>query len=141
MRFFSTEVPKLVSRQFGDEVVLANYETGLYYCMTDNAAKIWLALRAGWSDKETASAFASHYSSVANDVASQVSDFIAHLTAEGIILPIEGETKRQQWELAAAPHFEPPLLERFDDLRNLLLLDPVHDVDDKGWPVQADDAS
>jgi hypothetical protein len=31
--------------------------------------------------------------------------------------------------------FEPPLLEKFDDLQDLILLDPVHEVlEEEGWP-------
>src|SRR5579862_7446085 len=126
MRFFSTDVPMLIGRQFGDEVVLANYETGLYYSLMDNAAKIWLALKAGLPDEEIADAFARCHASTANDVATQVSGFIARLAAEGIIVPIKEAPARQQWELAASPHFQLPVLERYDDLRDLLLLDPVH---------------
>jgi hypothetical protein len=30
--------------------------------------------------------------------------------------------------------FQPPLFEKFTDMEAMLLLDPVHDVDDEGWP-------
>jgi hypothetical protein len=33
--------------------------------------------------------------------------------------------------------FEPPLLEKFTDMEDLLLLDPVHEVDGRGWPHPA----
>ena len=31
--------------------------------------------------------------------------------------------------------FEAPTLDRFDDLQGLLLIDPIHDVGDAGWPL------
>jgi hypothetical protein len=28
----------------------------------------------------------------------------------------------------------PPVLERYTDMQELLFLDPIHDVDESGWP-------
>jgi hypothetical protein len=30
--------------------------------------------------------------------------------------------------------FEPPILEKYVDMQDLLLLDPIHEVDERGWP-------
>jgi hypothetical protein len=32
-----------------------------------------------------------------------------------------------------------PVVQRYDDLEDLLLLDPIHEVDDAGWPVARTD--
>jgi hypothetical protein len=38
--------------------------------------------------------------------------------------------------------YVPPVLERFDDVRNLLLIDPIHQVDQEyGWPKGMGNAS
>jgi hypothetical protein len=37
--------------------------------------------------------------------------------------------------------FEPPLLEKYTDMQDLVLLDPVHEVDSTGWPAPKPDAS
>jgi hypothetical protein len=140
MRFFSTNVPMLVGRQFGDEVVLANYETGLYYSMTDTAAKIWLGLKAGLSAEEVVGAFANCHATDAKIVEASVADFVDRLSAERIIVPAAQAGERQDWHLVETGQFRPPELERYDDLRDLLLLDPVHDVDEAGWPVRTSDA-
>ncbi len=31
-------------------------------------------------------------------------------------------------------HFEPPKLAKYTNMSDLLMLDPVHDVDEQGWP-------
>ena len=33
--------------------------------------------------------------------------------------------------------FEAPVLEKYTDMQTLLLVDPVHEVDDRGWPHEA----
>ena len=40
--------------------------------------------------------------------------------------------------------FVPPTLEKYTDMQDLVLLDPVHEVDERGWPhaqaaAQSDD--
>ena len=34
-----------------------------------------------------------------------------------------------------AGQYRSPAIERFDDLEELLVLDPIHEVDEAGWPV------
>lgn len=31
-------------------------------------------------------------------------------------------------------HFEEPIFHKYTDMEDLLLLDPIHDVDETGWP-------
>ena len=44
---------------------------------------------------------------------------------------------------AAAPPRAPgdPMIESYDDMADLLLLDPVHEVGEQGWPVKPDQAA
>ncbi len=130
----------LVSRQFGNEVVLANYENGLYYSLVDIGADIWLGLRAGRTVDDLVAAFSARHPSSAGAIAAGVPGFVDQLLAEGIIARAVNGPERQHWAPMDAEAFSPPALERFDDLRDLLLLDPVHDVGEAGWPLRADDA-
>ena len=40
----------------------------------------------------------------------------------------------------AARVFEAPRLEKYTDMQDLVLLDPVHEVDEQGWPQQRPEA-
>jgi hypothetical protein len=139
VRYFTTEAPKVISKQFDDEVVLANYDSGLYYSLADSGAAIWLALRAGASDQGIVASFTSRFPAASN-AERDISAFIEQLLQEGLIASVEKGNETATPSLAQLQEFQPPALERFDDLKELLLLDPVHDVDDAGWPVKAEDA-
>jgi hypothetical protein len=60
------------------------------------------------------------------------------LSTEGLVVPLEEDaaspdsTNRQP--LPEPSGFEPPVLEKFTDMQDLILLDPVHEVDERGWP-------
>ena len=40
---------------------------------------------------------------------------------------------------AELPNFERPKLGKYTDMQDLLLADPIHEVDEQGWPVQPGD--
>jgi hypothetical protein len=138
---YSTAIPKLVSRQFGDEIVVVNYDSGLYYSLLGTGAQIWLGLNAGASIEDIVAAFSATYPSSVGAISAAIPEFVDYLLKEGLIVQVASKRERQTWSPMAAELFVEPMLERFEDLRDLLLLDPVHDVDEAGWPVRADDAS
>ena len=138
---YSTQVPMLVSRQFDDEVILANFETGLYYSLAGSAADIWLGLKSGATAEEIVAAFAALGGQGTAASKEAINGFIENLLTEKVITPQDGPLDRQPWSLQFSDPYSPPVLERFDDLRDLLFLDPVHDVSDAGWPVRAKDGA
>ncbi len=133
---YTTQVPMLVGRQFDDEVILASFETGLYYSLIGTAADIWLGLKAG-ATAETIAAALSKLG--ANGAADEVNGFIEKLLDEKIIAPCDGLHAPEPWSPQFSNPFSTPVLDRFDDLRDLIFLDPVHDVSEAGWPLQVKD--
>lgn len=139
MRYYATEVPKIISKEFDDEVVLANYDSGLYYSLADSGAKVWLWLKSGASDRDTIAAFTGKFPAAVN-AEQDILGFIEQLVREGLVVATEKRSESPRPPLDQLQEFQPPVLDRFDDLKELLLLDPVHDVDEAGWPVKAEDA-
>jgi hypothetical protein len=138
--YYSTQAPKVVSRQFDDEIIIANFDTGIYYSLTGTAADIWLGLECCASIDEIASALASVDATQSENMAVIVTNFVETLLSEKIIMPLNRVPDRGSWVPQLSTPFSRPTLERFDDLRDLLFLDPVHDVGDAGWPMQAKNA-
>jgi hypothetical protein len=132
--YYSTRVPKVAVQEFDDEVLLANFATGVYYSLTGSAAAIWLGLKSGATVEEIAAAFPVSEAQNNMPMAEVVRSFIEKLLAEKIIVPCDGVPDVQPWHPQFGPSFSLPVLDRFDDLRDLLLLDPVHDVSQAGWP-------
>jgi hypothetical protein len=51
--------------------------------------------------------------------------------------PAAGRNGAEVPSPASRRPFDEPLVERFTDMQNLLLLDPIHEVTEEGWPQQA----
>ena len=56
-------------------------------------------------------------------------------TGESNTAPSRPETTEKDTEVRP---FQPPVLQKFRDMQDLLLMDPIHDVDEAGWPVAGD---
>ena len=114
--------PAVVADEIDGMAVIINLESGAYYSGTESSAEAWAALVAGAGATELAEAMALP--------AASLTTFIAHLIDEG--LQRSRHSPVQPW--SAGPARGALALERFNDLEDLLLLDPVHDVTQQGWP-------
>lgn len=113
--------PEVVHETVDGEVVIIHLGTGVYYSIRGRGVGLWEGAAAG--------ATADRLSRIAPD---EAASFLGNLEAEGLIERIsDGE---DTWRDNGEPVNEPPVLERFTDMEDLLLLDPVHEVDDQGWP-------
>lgn len=141
MQYRLSPSPNVSARSFGDEVIAANFVKGVYYSLLGPAAQIWEGLMAG-VPLERVLASVSALSSVDPGAFAAASQrLVDDLLAEGLIVASEVEEK--QWTAAAGEGpYGLPTLERFTDMEDLLLLDPIHDVEEMGWPhVNATTAS
>lgn len=137
MRFFSTDIPETASELFDGELVVANYGSGIYYSVSETGSFIWQGLRNGLSDAQVAEWLSSRYPGQADGIPAIVSRFIDEMLGEGLIAAVPQPIKGDDLPELKAETFGDPVLERYDDMQELLLLDPVHDVAEAGWPKRA----
>ncbi len=140
---FRVNSPTVVSETVDGEVVMIHLDSGNYYSLRSTGAVIWDAIERGVSLGAITSALdaTSHNGA---DVGAQVGSFVEQLRAEELIVP--ADVSRSAAITAdtierPADAFELPVLEKYTDMQHLILLDPVHEVDeDEGWPRPRDDA-
>lgn len=129
--------PRVVHETLDGEVILIQIESGLYYSLTGSGADIWALLHQGHTVDEVVAGLAPGFDAEAATIRSGVSALVERLRDESLIAP------REELEAGAAEitmngnrprEFVAPLLERFDDMQDFLLVDPIHEVDDAGWP-------
>jgi hypothetical protein len=132
---YTTVVPEIASEIFDGELVIANYKLGFYYSISAEGSWIWQGLAHGLTVSQIVQWLSGQFESQADELPILTEDFIEKLIAEGLVLPAP-KMGNSTAELPALTGdiFSQPTIERFDDLQELLLLDPVHDVDLEGWP-------
>lgn len=121
--------PDIVSESFDGELVVLNLGTGQYFGFNPSAAAAWTALMAGARPAGIVAAGAAEPTLLA---------FIARLEALNLIVPDPAATPAELSEAlraGIAADASAPTVESYDDLADLIVADPIHDVDyEAGWP-------
>jgi len=124
-----------------DEVVILDQIAGSYFSLTGTGSQIWALLVQAVPPEEIALALAPRFDAPEGEVARAVHALVAELARHEILADApdapRGPTPAA-WDGARAP-WVAPRLERYDDLQALLVLDPIHDVDETGWPRKANE--
>jgi hypothetical protein len=131
--------PKVVDELMGDELVIINFDTGKYHGIRGVGVEVWHLLEAGLSVAELGAELSRRYRGIDDGARLAVGRFIAELErqrlivsqAEGAPGPIHSPSEHDHDTTRA---FAFPELDTRDDLQDYLALDPIHDVDERGWP-------
>src|SRR4051812_1645476 len=133
--------PKVLHQTIDDEVILVNMATGAYHSLRGSGARVFDAITRGASVREMVALLAAETDGAPTVIEETVSRFIAELVREELVRASQGTAAIAPEPAPGATRrtFEPPLLETFTDLQDLLGADPVHDVEPAGWPEIAGD--
>jgi hypothetical protein len=122
------------------EVIVIDLRTGSYYSMQGSAAEVWeLVQRSpGATAAQLVEALAEYYEDHNATLAQGVVRFVEELAEEGLVDALAPSDKRASIGLpeknGRPAAFSRPVLEKYTDMQDLVLLDPVHQVDEGGWP-------
>jgi hypothetical protein len=120
---------RVVSETIDGEVVAIDLQSGRYYSLEGPAAKAWEAIQAGEDTDGVVKAVAAEAEIDADEARPDVAAFLAELQAEGLL---HGENGALPPE--AGPGRVSLVLNRYTDMQDLIVIDPIHDVDETGWP-------
>ena len=128
--------PQVIHETIDGETIVIDLSTGTYFSLRGAGPVIWNAIAAG----ERADAIAARLGTVYPDepgVADAVGAFVRELEAEGLL--VSNGTSHDGPAAAPLADAEPtafiaPTLEKYTDMQDIILLDPVHQVGDRGWP-------
>ncbi len=129
---------RLAADIFDGEYIIANLDTGLYYSVQGTA--VYLIASLPFQDPSLVianlkEAFPEHAASIEEELTAIVKE----LLSEEIMVPAGNATAAAMPAPPAA--YAPGKFNRYADMQDLLMLDPIHDVDENGWTVQTETAS
>ncbi len=121
-----------------DQYVILNYVTGAYYAFTKASSAVLRALTQGCDAADVKQWFESLYGAECS-ASDKVDRFTEKLESLEIVVRDDGREGKVQDYLSSINGSEMPELdfEVFTDVADLLLMDPIHEVDEEaGWPIQ-----
>lgn len=143
MKVLLIDKQNIAKEVFDNEAVMINIPLGKYYSVRGEVGLRVLELLEEPTTKENIKAILlSEFEVSEADASSNLETFLAQLSNEEMIIE-SSETSIQ--EIEHSPKLERLTfgkleLEVYDDMQELLLIDPVHDVESfKGWPQKKDE--
>jgi len=141
---FSIKEPNVIQEIIDGEAIIADLGNGFYFSLDDTGTQVWAAMVGGASVNDIIDACAASFSGEREDMAEGIVNLLKHLQDEELIVPRDGEPNTGGADLASVitasgGAFVTPVLSKYTDMEQLLLLDPIHDVDETGWPNEPDE--
>lgn len=136
---------RIAHRIIDDEAMIIDFESGFYYALDDTGTRIWAGITQSFTFQELIAALEQVYDCELAAMIAATSDFLNQLQTEGLIVPataalVAAETGSAYPLTLPDPanrqNFAAPQLAKYTDMHDLLLLDPIHEVDESGWPTQ-----
>ena len=137
MMQYVINAPAVVGEIIDDEAVILDLRSGLYFNTEASGAVIWAGIEEGATIENLARRLAQRFDIALADAIEQAQAFIATLEEHGLV-----RAEAAPSHAAARPEagqgretFHAPRLGVHSDHDDLLRLDPIHDVDQMGWPM------
>lgn len=139
MPVLAVNSPHVVAESIDGEIILIHLGSGTYFSLDGVAAEIWILLTAGVAPDDVGARIAAHFDGVPAGVDAVVGAFVDQLRGEDLLIEAVIDDRARSAELPAAvtprQPFVEPKLNKYTDLQDFLLADPIHDVDEQaGWP-------
>ena len=137
---FRHNSPPIIQETIEQETIMVNLETGSYYSLNPVATCIWSAIEGGSDTAEIPGVVAQRFSVDVATADPDVRAFIDRLVEHELIVPRNDDASAGPPADDAADSalpYEAPVLHHYTDMQELLLLDPVHEVDAAGWPAKS----
>lgn len=138
--------PRVIQEGFDNEIIVVNLDSGRYYCLQDTGAEVWTLLVQGRREADVLGWLTRRYEGDRDAMAAAVASLCDQLCAEALLVVDEQSPAAAAFKAApdaasendavVSPRpFVTPALQVFTDMQDLLLLDPIHEVDPAGWPM------
>ena len=143
VRRYRINSPTAIHDTIDGEVVVINFDTGSYYSLEGPGAYVWGLVEARASTGQIADRVVALEPGRAAVIEPALMRFLSELEEERLIVPASLDEPADD----RLPNVRPPgrlrgdasssdffTLQKFTDMNQLLLLDPIHEVDKTGWP-------
>lgn len=133
--------PHVIADIIDGELIILNMETGKYFSIKGSGTVIWQLLAGGYEEQEAAETLTQHYKADHELLLTAITKLKNQFIEDNLLKPLDEFVTRPTVDIkleAGGRAFEEPVVEGYTDMQGLLLLDPIHEVEDMGWPHKSD---
>jgi hypothetical protein len=125
--------PDVIHESFDNETVIVNLRIGVYFSLNEAGLPLWEEISRGTTEDQLAASWKTKHGVDDAGARAVVLAFLKELRDEQLIVTDGAEIPAAPAG-ALPPEALRPALQKYTDLQDLLMLDPIHDVDERGWP-------
>jgi hypothetical protein len=129
--------PSTVFEKFDQETVILNLDSGSYFSAEGTASVIWGLVADGVTEAGIVDHLTNGFVGARGDIAASTGEFLNRLVEESLVdqKPAPADERVVAGDRPRPGQtFSPPVLQKYTDMEEMLLLDPIHEVDEHGWP-------
>jgi hypothetical protein len=139
---FAINSRQVMSETIDGETIVIHLGTGSYYSLQQVAADVWAAIARGADQEQVLDEIVASYDVTREEAESTIAPLLRDLEGENLIVQsANGAVYEPVSTAGERAAFAAPMLEKHTDMQDIILLDPVHEVDDRGWPHVAEAAA
>ena len=116
--------PQVTAKVMDGEAVIIHLGTGIYYSMDGIGCTVWESITSGGDTDAIADCLADRYSIGRDVAAADIGRLVGELVAQELLVPAGGVSGQTAVLKGAPAAYETPALKRYDDMAELLALDP-----------------
>jgi Coenzyme PQQ synthesis protein D (PqqD) len=134
--WYKVDPRKVAHETIDGEVIMIHLLIGTYYSLDGAGADLWAQLASGRGREETLAYLQQRYEADPELIAETVDDLVKRLAEEELLEPAEGVPAANGPPPEPAAErlpFKPPQFEKYTDMQDFLLVDPIHETDETGW--------
>jgi Coenzyme PQQ synthesis protein D (PqqD) len=130
--------PQVISETVGGETIIVNLATGHYFNLQGTAVDVWDGLVGDEPTEAIVARLQGRYAAADGEIEVAVERLLSDLTVADLVVPEDDDGAAVAPSSPPAgeelPPFTQPGFTTFTDMQDIILLDPVHEVDARGWP-------
>ncbi len=119
------------------QVLIIRSDSGAYYSMEGTGTVVWEGILRGQSVEAITAAAQERYPTtpeIATDIHQLMDNLLRErIIEDGVADAVVTDAPTTPWPAT----WTPPSLAIFNDMKDLLLFDPIHEVGPEGWPYTA----
>lgn len=134
---------KLVTSKIIDgEAIIINLASGMYYSLDKSGASVWMLIGGGYSIEEIADVVSGRYSIPVERVREDVDRLIIEMVKQSLVLTAGADARTGEVVLdpPAGDVYETPVLNSYDDMGDVLALDPPLpqvEIENESWETNS----
>jgi hypothetical protein len=132
---YEIDTLRTMSETLDEETIIISLENGNYYNLNSTATVIWNKIEEHYTAAQIIQYISNCYNESVDNIKSNVEEVLKTLEKDELITKSDNIEKIEiEYKDVAKEKYIIPLVEKYEDMQEMLLADPIHDVEEKGWP-------